>query len=85
MQILTGVLSIPFLPYTPRSGLILYQLIEEVVFAHRGGLLGFGNAQQLPGIQGLLQDPLVADADWNQVHVKHLPFQEGLHDDVEQP
>lgn len=46
--------------------------------AHWGGFFGFGDTQQLSGVKSLLQDPLVADTDWNHSHVKHFSFQERI-------
>lgn len=52
--------------------------------AHWGGFFGFGDSEQLSGVKSLLQDPLVADTDWNQGHVKHFPFQEWVQYDIQQ-
>lgn len=55
----------------------------DVKMTHWSGLLGFRNTQQFSGIKRLLQDPLVADTDWDHVNVKHLPFEEWIHDYIQ--
>lgn len=52
--------------------------------SYRRGLLGLGHPKELAGIQGLLQHPLVADADWHHADIEHLPLEEGFHCDAEE-
>lgn len=51
---------------------------------HWGGFFRFRDTQQLSGIERLLQDPLVADTDWNQANVKDFPFKEWIHYNIQQ-
>lgn len=59
-------------------------LVTNAEKAHWGGFFGLGDTQQLSGVESLLQDPLVADTDWNQGHVKHFAFQERIQHYVQQ-
>lgn len=52
---------------------------------HRCRLFGLRDAEQLASIQRFFQNPLVADADRNQVDVEQLPFKKRLHHNVQQP
>lgn len=58
--------------------------MSNVKMTHWGRFFRFRDTQQLSGIKRLLQDPLVADTDWNQANVKHFPFKERIHYYIQQ-